>query len=55
MHDTKNENLLVLEKIDDPILSKDHFARIFPVKFWNNPANSRIVKERFSVLDEAIV
>lgn len=54
MHDAKNENLLVFEEIDDPIMSKDHFAKIFPVKFWNNPANTRILEECFSGFDDAI-
>jgi hypothetical protein len=54
VHNTKNENLVVLETIDDAIAREDNFAEIFMVEFGNNATDARIFKERFSRLNDAI-
>lgn len=45
MDDPKNENLVLLEKIDDAVTSEEDFAEVSALKFRNDSANARILEE----------
>ena len=54
MHHTKNNDSLVLHEVDDPIMSEDHFSKVFAGEFWNDASDARILEECFGGFDNAI-
>lgn len=54
MHDTKNEDLIVLKEINDAIASEENFTEIFAVELGNDTANVRILEESLSRFNDAI-
>lgn len=51
---SKNENLVVSQKIDDAIAPEEDFTKVFAVEFGNDTADARILEERLSGFDETI-
>lgn len=54
MHDTKNEDCVALEKIDNTIASKEDFAKVFAVKLGHDATDMSVLKERVCAFDDSI-
>ena len=54
MHDSKNEYLVILQKIDDAIPSEQNFSKIGATELRNHSAEMGILEQRFSSFNDAI-
>ena len=53
-YDAKNDDRVVLHKLDDAVRSEDHFAKVGASELWNDSTNLGRFQQRFSRFDDAI-
>ena len=54
MDDVENGDSVVLEKIDDAVISKEDFTEVFTAEFRDDSADAWILEKRFCEFDDAI-
>jgi hypothetical protein len=54
MHDSKNEYLVILQKIDDAVLSEQNFSKIGATELRYHSTEVGILEQRFSSFNDAI-
>jgi hypothetical protein len=46
MHDAKNEDLVVLHEVHDPVSPKNNFSKILAIELGNNTSNEGSLEKR---------
>jgi len=54
MHDSKDEDLVVLHVIDDTVISEDQLSKVRPIELWNHSTNPGSLEQGFGRFNDTI-
>ena len=54
MHDSKDEGLVVLQEIDDTVISEDQFSKVEAIELWNDSTDPGSFEQSVGRFNDAI-
>ncbi len=54
MHDSKDADLVILQEIDDTIISEEQFSKVGAIELWNDSTDPGSPEQSFGRFNDAI-
>lgn len=54
MHDSKDEDIVILQEIDDTVISEDQFSKVVAIELWNDSTDSGSPEQGFGRFNDTI-